>query len=72
MERNKIEIIGHGGRCAKVLVDGKEIHGVRGYTLSHYANDLPELEIDLGGMDMSVVLPNVDIKYAEVKVKSGV
>ena len=71
MERNKIEIIGIGGTCAKVLINGKEILGVRGYTLSHYAGDVPELELDLGGMKMSLVMPDVDIKYAEVKIRSG-
>lgn len=71
MERNKIEIVGFDTNRAKVLIDGKEIHGVQGYTLSHSANDLPELEIDLGGMDMSLVMPDVDIEYAEVKIRLG-
>lgn len=43
MKNNKIEIIGDKTDYirARVLINGNEIHGVRGYRLAHYAGELP-------------------------------
>lgn len=47
----KIEIKTKGCK-AEIAVDGKVVPGVRGYTLSHQAGEIPKLTLDLPGYDL--------------------
>lgn len=52
----KIEVVGdkESPTCAKVYIDGKEIHGVTAVRYAHYAGEVADMEIDLSGMSMAV------------------
>lgn len=69
----KIEIKTHGSQ-GSILVDGKEVPGVRGYSISHSANGLPSVKLDLvctnlvfDGNGVIPELPDVFKEFYEIK-----
>lgn len=46
--KDKIEIICTGPATAKVLLNGQELHGVRGYRIEHEAGSIAKLELMFG------------------------
>lgn len=74
MEKTKIEIIGNKKypTAAKVMINGREIHGVTAVRFEHTACEVPTLEIDLGGMDMSLYTQEINIsETCEVEIVRG-
>jgi len=46
--RSKIEIIQTGTTTANVIINGKQLRGVSGYTIEHTAGGMAKLEIIMG------------------------
>ena len=46
--KDKIEIISTGVNTAKILLNGQELHGVRGYRIEHEAGSIAKLELLFG------------------------
>ena len=67
----KIEIRVDGAK-ARIFSDGKEIQGVRGYELSHYAGGIAELKLDLMATDLTIsgnILPELPDVYKPFYVR---
>lgn len=52
MKTSKINIQTEGVH-ARIIVDGHEIKGVRGYSISHNAEGIPIIQLSLFGTDMT-------------------
>lgn len=66
MNKPEIVIKTIGGDRAKVYVDGQELNGVKGYSLTHKAGELPQLTLDMKATNITVetqVLPALPPPY---------
>lgn len=64
------------GATAEVYVDGKKVPGVRRYTIEHDAGDIPIVQLDLVGTDLTVdgnqvipALPDVFKPFYQLKTE---
>ena len=62
------------GATAEIYVDGKKVPGVRGYSIEHKAGELPIVQLDLVGTDLTFdgdlvipALPEVFKPFYEIK-----
>lgn len=60
-EITTIEIQGNKDypQCANIYINGQEIHGVTAIRYEHEAGCLPELTVDIGGMEMDLNLMQI-------------
>ena len=63
--KDKIEIISTGANTAKILLNGQELHGVRGYRIEHEAGSIAKLELLFGKGLNEVKLS----EYCEVTIR---
>lgn len=55
-----------GGCHAEVYVDGRKLEGVKGYSLTHKAGELPQLLLDMKATGVTVetsILPGLPAPY---------
>lgn len=50
------------GSMAQIFVDGHQLKGVRGYTLTHSVEGAPILTVDLLALDLSVDCPMLKLR----------
>lgn len=65
-KRPEIVIKGLGGPWAEIYIDGKKLEGVKGYSLTHKAGELPQLTLDMKAANITVetqVLPALPPPY---------
>ena len=66
MNKPEIVIKTTGGYGAKVYVDGQELYGVKGYSLTHKAGELPVLTLDMKATNVTMetqVIPALPAPY---------
>lgn len=66
MNKPEIVIKTVGGSGAKVYIDGNELYGVKGYSLTHKAGELPQLTLNMKATNVTVetqVLPALPPPY---------
>lgn len=58
--------------CAKVLLNGQEIHGVTGVAYEHRAGKMPEVTIELDGMRVDLCAVRKEItEICKVTIVAG-
>ena len=70
MELSKIELIGDkdAPHIAHLFIDGNEIHGVTRVSFEHSAGDVPEVQIDIAGIEIDMQAFEAIISSERAKV----
>ena len=64
---NEVKIVSENGKNAKIFVDGKEVHKVKGFNFSHSVDCVPTLELEMLVIPYELYYKNANVCVANLE-----